>query len=133
MRIILDANVLVSSYIARGVCFDLVYYVFKNHRAVSSEPILAEVTRYLRTKAKLPAQQVDQMVDVIRLRSALAVPALLSADVCRDPQDVHVLGLAIAAQADLIITGDQDLLILKVFKGIPVLSPREAWLELRAV
>jgi putative PIN family toxin of toxin-antitoxin system len=133
MRIVLDANVLVSSYISRGVCFDLVYYVFKNHRSITSEMILVEVARYLRTKTKLPIQQVDQMVEVIRLRSVLAIPSLLSADVCRDPHDVHVLGLAIAAQADLIITGDQDLLVLKSFKGIPVLSPREAWLRLRAV
>jgi putative PIN family toxin of toxin-antitoxin system len=133
MKILLDANVLVSSYIARGVCYDLVYRVFARHRAVSSEKILDEVEKYLRTKAKLPATQIEQMVGVIRLRSVIAVPTPLAIDVCRDPDDVHVLGLALSAQVDMVITGDQDLLVLKAFKGIPILSPREAWLKLRTV
>jgi predicted nucleic acid-binding protein len=44
--------------------------------------------------------------------------------VCRDSDDIKVLGLAIAANADYIVTGDKDLLVLESFQGIPILNPR---------
>ena len=45
---------------------------------------------------------------------------------CRDPDDDEVLVLAIAAQADLIVSGDNDLLALQQFSGFPILSPAQA-------
>ncbi len=44
----------------------------------------------------------------------------------RDPDDDHVLGAALAAQAGLIVTRDQDLLALDPFRGIRILAAREA-------
>jgi uncharacterized protein len=62
---------------------------------------------------------IRQLADVIE-------PPPLPQPVCRDPDDDEVLALAIAAQADLIISGDNDLLVLQQFNGIPVLSPAQA-------
>ena len=53
-------------------------------------------------------------------------PPALAKPVCRDPDDDAVLALAIAAQADLIISGDDDPLSLTRFEGIPVLTPAQA-------
>lgn len=44
---------------------------------------------------------------------------------CRDPKDNKFLELAIDGQADAIISGDNDLLVLHPFRGIPILTPRE--------
>jgi len=52
--------------------------------------------------------------------------------VCRDPDDDEVLALAIAAQVDLIISGDDDLLVLQAFEGIPIVNPAQALLRLGA-
>jgi predicted nucleic acid-binding protein len=41
---------------------------------------------------------------------------------CRDPNDDKFLALALAIQADCIITGDQDLLVLHPFREIPILT-----------
>ena len=49
----------------------------------------------------------------------------LDAPVCRDPDDDWVLATALAGQADAIVTGDADLLVLDVFQGIAILSPRQ--------
>lgn len=44
----------------------------------------------------------------------------------RDPDDDHVLACALAAHADLIVSGDADLLVLKTFQNIPILTPTAA-------
>jgi predicted nucleic acid-binding protein len=44
--------------------------------------------------------------------------------VCRDKHDDIVLATALAGKADFIVTGDDDLLALKKFRGIRILSPR---------
>jgi uncharacterized protein len=45
--------------------------------------------------------------------------------ICRDPKDNMFLELALSGNADLIISGDNDLLVLNQFRGIPVITPRE--------
>ena len=52
---------------------------------------------------------------------AISIPATL-----RDPDDVHILTCAVGALADAIVTGDNDLLTIKIFQGIPILTVREA-------
>jgi predicted nucleic acid-binding protein len=52
-------------------------------------------------------------------------PEPLPKRVCRDPDDDVVLATAVAGRADFIVTGDDDLLVLKRFRGIRILSPRQ--------
>lgn len=53
-------------------------------------------------------------------------PPPLPQPVCRDPDDDEVLALAIAAKVDLIVSGDNDLLSLRSFQGIPIIAPTQA-------
>ena len=53
-------------------------------------------------------------------------PRPLDGPVCRDPADDHVLALALAANADMIVSGDEDLLILESFAGIAIVTPADA-------
>jgi predicted nucleic acid-binding protein len=53
-------------------------------------------------------------------------PPPLPQPVCRDPDDDEVLALALAARADVIVSGDADLLVLQQFEGIPILDPAQA-------
>ena len=50
----------------------------------------------------------------------------LSERVSRDPDDDAVLACALAAGADLVVSGDDDLLVLKQYQGIPILAARQA-------
>ena len=43
--------------------------------------------------------------------------------ICRDPKDDKLLALALDGNADLIVTGDKDLLVLNPFRGIPIITP----------
>jgi len=51
-------------------------------------------------------------------------PVPFATDLCRNPDNVKILGLAIAANADCIVTGDKDLLVLKRFQDVPIVTPR---------
>ena len=54
----------------------------------------------------------------------LVEPERLSKPVCRDPDDDLVLATAVAARATTIVTGDDDLLVLKSYSGIAICTPR---------
>lgn len=54
--------------------------------------------------------------------NALPIPVLENMIACRDPKDDKYLSLAKAAQADCIVSGDQDLLVLNPFENIPILN-----------
>lgn len=94
------------------------------HEVILCEAILAEVRRHLAGKFKMPARQADEIVAFLREHAQLVEPAEVARDACRDPNDRMVLGAAVAGGADCVVTGDADLLVLKSFEGIPILTPR---------
>ena len=75
-----------------------------------------EDVRILAQRTLDELQRLDEIID----------PPPLPAAVSRDPSDDTVLALAVASQADLIITGDADLLTLGSHAGIPIIDPAEA-------
>ncbi len=56
----------------------------------------------------------------------LVEPPPLPQPVCRDPDDDAILALALAARVELIVSGDDDLLALGNFQGVPIVSPAQA-------
>jgi putative PIN family toxin of toxin-antitoxin system len=127
MRLVLDTNVLIAAFVARGVCAELVEHCVREHQPVTSVALLDEVRRGLVGKVKATARQAEQTIKLLRTRFEVVEPAPLGTIVCRDPDDDVVLGTAVAGRADAIVTGDQDLLDLIRYQGIPILSPRSFW------
>lgn len=79
------------------------------------------------------ARTVQHLLADLRDTPELVMPASLPQPVSRDPDDDHFLAAGIAARADLIITGDQDLLVLGVYEGIAIMTPARALEMLAAV
>lgn len=65
------------------------------------------------------------MTGLLRTTLEVVVPTPPDQRVCRDADDDTVFGTAIAARADCIVTGDEDLLVLQEFQSIPILRPRD--------
>jgi len=124
MKIVLDANVVVAAFAARGLCESILELCFHSHELVLCEDLLEEILKNLQHKINLPGGIVEDIGKLLRENASILSPIPLAADICRDPDDVKILGLAIAAHADCIVTGDKDLLILEKFQGIPILTPR---------
>jgi putative PIN family toxin of toxin-antitoxin system len=131
VRIYLDTNVLVSAVATRGLSADVLQVVLAEHQLVLGEVVLGELRRVLRQKLKLPVAAVDELDAFLRFHGA-AIDSVVPLDVdIRDPSDLRILGEALAGKADLLVTGDRDLLDLTK-RPLRILAPRGFWDLLRA-
>ena len=124
MRVVLDTNVLFSAFVTHGVCAGLYEECLLQADIFVSDFILKELAERLVTKGKFTKTEAQEVVRAVKKDAHLVSPAPRSESVCRDPDDDWILATAVAAEADAIVTGDQDLLILKTYDGIPIVSPR---------
>ena len=121
-----DTNVLLAASISPGLCEKVFVHCLKQHTLVISQPILDEFVRHLSGKFRDQAgDSLETALATFHIISLKVEPVPLPGDTCRDANDIMVLGTAIAGHADYIITGDKDLLDLREFKGIPIVSPRQ--------
>lgn len=125
MRILLDTNVLIAAFIARGVCHALFEYCIQKHTLISSEFILSELREKLTDKFKYSKQDADDVVRHIQTRIEIVFPDDPVESVCRDPDDDHILAAAVTGNCDYVITGDKDLLLLHSYNNIRIFSPAE--------
>jgi putative PIN family toxin of toxin-antitoxin system len=134
-RVTVDTNIFISAVFWRGIPA-LVIAVFQAQRAVLvlSDDILNELERKLhhrRFAARLveTGLTVEGIVSTIRDLAEIVPPADVPNDAVRDPNDRMILACAIAGNADLIVSGDKDLLIMEAYQTIPILTP-SAFLEM---
>ena len=133
MRVFLDTNVLVAAFATRGLCADVVRLVLAEHDFVTGEVVLEELRDVLTRRIKLPAGTVADALTLLRAQEVVPKPARPSALPIRDPDDRWILASAISARADLLVTGDQDLLAIATLAPVRIVNPRGLWEELRSV
>ncbi len=131
MKVVLDTNIWLSALLWGGLPDQITQIAeIGQIQIFSSEPLLTELASTLTTT------KIQRRIDLIGItaesvylatrRVVTIVPIEeLTILQLRDPKDAIVLATAISANADAIISGDQDLLVLVDFAGIPILSPRE--------
>ncbi len=124
MRVVLDANVIVAAFASRGLCESIFELCLDSHEIVLCDELIGEIATSLIKKIKLPAKVVNEIVGLLREQGNILRAMPLDSNLCRDIDDIKVLGLAAASGADYIVTGDKDLLVLKEFQAIPIVTPR---------
>lgn len=133
MRVFLDTNVLVSAYAARGLCADLLRLVLGEHALLTGAVNLVELRRVLTERLAAPPEVVALVERSLSLAEIVPTPSeVLPIDV-RDADDAWVLASAVAGDAAMLVTGDQDLLVLGAAAPLPIVTPREAWIRLRGM
>jgi putative PIN family toxin of toxin-antitoxin system len=128
VRVFLDTNVLVSAHATRGLCRDVLRLVLAEHTLVTAEVVLTELERVLTTKFKTPLDVVRDVIDPLRDHHVEPRPQSVGSLSVRDPDDAWVLASAIAARAEVLVTGDPDLLVLAdTIPELNITNPRGFW------
>ena len=129
MRVVFDNNVLISAALLEH---STPYLAFRkavfNDTILRAEEALIELYRTI-NKAKFDEyfKKSNSREELITSFSAYSIKINISIhiDECRDPKDNIFLELAISGNADCIISGDDDLLVLNPFRGIPIITANE--------
>jgi len=131
VRVVLDTNIYIAALLnPYGVPWRVLELWYEGqYELVTSPPILAELQEVLGRK-KL-AERIDPLLRVVLLEDLKHLATWTRSRTptnvyVRDPKDLMVLGTALGGKARLIVTGDEDLLILRSFRGIRILTPKEA-------
>jgi putative PIN family toxin of toxin-antitoxin system len=127
VRVFLDTNVLVSAFAARGLCADLLELVLLENDLVLGRNVPRELNKALREQVKVPAARSAEIVEFVSGEAVQIVDEAAPSDAKVDPDDSLVLGEAIAAQADVFVTGDAALVKLGAIEKVQIVAPRQFW------
>ena len=128
MRVFLDTNVLISAFMGRGLSYDVFRLVTQKHDPIISEPVLVEVRRVLARKFEVPQGDIHDMLKTFDRWHVEPQPETLPLLRIRDRDDLPILASAIASGADVLVTGDKDLLELAdQLPEIRIMNPRAFW------
>jgi putative PIN family toxin of toxin-antitoxin system len=130
-RAVIDTNILIRALIKPQGTVGPVLTRLRDgdYTLLYAEPLLDELVAKLalpriRDKYHLTDEDVETVLALILLRGEPVLPQR-RITACRDPKDNVVLEVAVAGEADYIVTGDNDLLVLHPFEGIPIVGPAD--------
>ncbi len=127
-RIVIDTNVYVSralrSHSIPGIA---VAKAWRDDVPLLSDATWGELKAVLARSKFVPYLQPGQvelfLKGVWEISELVSIPSPIR--VCRDPRDDKFLEVAVHGRADILVTGDQDLLVLHPFHGVAILTPAE--------
>ena len=133
LRIVIDTNVIVSSLISKkGAPATLLdAWIGQQFDVVMSDAILDEVEQvllepHLKGKFNITDERVARLLHTFREDAILVSgEADVHGEVPGDPSDEKFLAAALEGGADVVVSGDQDLLTLRTWRGIAILTPRQ--------
>lgn len=127
MRVFLDTNVLVSAFASRGICADLLRHILVEHDLVTGEVVLTELKRTLLKRVNVPPNVVADIEDLLREHPVVPKPRRHLDLGLRDADDEWIVASAVAGEAEMLVTGDKDILETTVELPVWVCSPRQFW------
>ena len=125
-RLVVDTNVFASAIIfPRSVPRQVVDHALDHGVVIFSEATMSELAEVLsRSKFDSFVSRAERELFLAKIESAAEfVPIIQLVRACRDPKDDKFLEVALNGRADMIITGDADLLEMHPWRGLAILSP----------
>ena len=124
MKAVFDTHVLVAAFVTEGLCAKLLGRARRKQLDLVISPfILKEFENVLLKKFRASKGQMRVASRLISEAAQIVNPTSRVSGICRDPDDDQILSAALSANADCLVTGDFDLLELKKFHGIRILTP----------
>ena len=129
MRAALDTNVIVSAALIRGGNEESILRSWETgvFDLVLSPAILDEMGRVLadnrsRRRRWMTDEEVATLLEVLA-QASFFVPGRVRVQASRDPADDKFLVAALEGRAEYVVTGDRDLLDLRVYRGVRIIRP----------
>ncbi len=128
LRLVFDTNAIVSADLfENSVPGQALYLALDLGTLLLSEALIEELRAVLSRprfdRYATGAEREEFLRDLIREAATITITQQIQA--CRDPEDDKILELAVNGDADYIVTGDDDLLVLNPFRGITIVRPAE--------
>jgi uncharacterized protein len=128
VRVFPDTNVLASALGTRGLCADVLRLILGEHELVTGEVVIEELRSVLRRKFRVSADTVNDIESFLRGYHVEPKPRELPNLKLGDHNDLVVVGSALNLKAEILVTGDQEMLELEEKpKALRILSPRGFW------
>lgn len=128
MKVFADTNFLVSAFATRGLSADVFQVILAEHEIMTGEFVLTELHRVLTKKINVPKKIAREAEQLLRQHYVEPVPDQPSELKVRDEDDRWVLESALQAKAEVLITGDKDLLdVSDKVPELKIVTPREFW------
>jgi uncharacterized protein len=128
VRVFLDTNVLASALSTRGLCAEVLQVVIEDHELLTGEVVIEELRRTLSGKFRMPSHIVNGYERFLRGYRVEPKPRYLLDLDLSEQNDLLVVGSALNAKAEVLITGDHEMLALKRKpEDLRIISPREFW------
>jgi len=126
MIAVLDTNVLVAAVITEGICARILRRAKNSEFELAVCPfILTEMETVLTRKFSASKREVSETVALVREAATFIVERVEAVQgICRDPDDDNILACALAAKSEYLVTGDDDLLIVRRFHSTQIIPPR---------
>lgn len=132
MRIFLDTNVLASAIATRGISADVLRVALAEHEVVISEQVLSELRRALQAKFRTSEDLANEADEFLRREAEVVGDAPKLDITVRDEDDVGIVEQAVAGAADVLVTGDRDLIEMGEDRPLRIVTPRGFWDLLRS-
>jgi uncharacterized protein len=130
LKVFLDTNVVVSAVATRGLCADLLHLILAEQELGMGEAVLTELRQVLRRKIGVLGETTEELEAFLRGHARVARAGDAVGATGLDAADAAVLAEAVAAAAEVLVTGDCDLLEA-ANPPIEIVSPRGFWEKLR--
>ena len=127
MKAVFDTNIFVAAFASEGICARLLRRARKKQVFLyTSTIILEEFQKVLSKKLSASPKEIKEALKLVEEAvEGVVEPSHEVLGVCRDADDDRILACALAVDAKYLVMGDEDLLILKKYKGIRIVSPRD--------
>ena len=127
MKVFLDTNVIASATATRGLCADVLRTVIELHDLVVSDHLVEELRRILKDKFGTSPDLIADVLWLLRRDTIVAEAAPLHDLPLSDPADIAIVSAALNGGADVLVTGDKEILQLNQVGSLEILTPRQFW------
>ena len=130
MKILFDTNVLISIFLAfkeGSSCYDVIDHAIEYHQLYYTQFIMEEFKRVFKEDFQYPESVIDKFTAFITTFFTKAGSSDRVENVCRDSKDDQIFADALANNIEVIVTGDNDLLVLDAHEGIKIITPKDYW------